>query len=122
MTNKQSDLTRLFQRSMTRRAVMGGAVGLGAIALGGCSLADRGPDPDASHLAWPSEDKWPDQFHQAPADIQEAYRYVIAEHAVIEWFPCYCGCVNQGHRSNLDCFVKEMRKDGSVLLDPMSYG
>jgi len=32
--------------------------------------------------------------------------------------PCYCGCGAQGHRSNLDCYVKEIGPDGSIVFEP----
>ena len=32
--------------------------------------------------------------------------------------PCYCGCGDAaGHESNLNCFIAEVREDGSILWD-----
>lgn len=41
---------------------------------------------------------------------------------VVSSVPCYCGCFDQdGHESNLDCFIGEMgSKDEVVEWDPMS--
>jgi hypothetical protein len=50
------------------------------------------------------------------------YRYAVANEAILKWFPCYCGCVAQGHRSNYDCYVREALPDGRVRLDTMSFG
>ncbi|NOU88657.1 hypothetical protein GC102_23305 [Paenibacillus sp. LMG 31460] len=37
---------------------------------------------------------------------------------ILKWIPCYCGCgESAGHTSNMDCFVKEINKDGSVVWD-----
>ena len=49
------------------------------------------------------------------------YRYAVANEATLKWFPCYCGCVEGGHRSNFDCYVREVRFDGRVRLDTMSF-
>lgn len=75
-------------------------------------------------VAWPARDQWPPEFRQASAATQAAYRFAAspAGQAVLRWQPCYCGCEADGHRSNLDCFVDEVRADGSVVLDPMSFG
>jgi hypothetical protein len=35
--------------------------------------------------------------------------------------PCFCGCgQNAGHRRNRDCYVRQIRKDGSVVFDSMA--
>lgn len=37
---------------------------------------------------------------------------------VLKWIPCYCGCgESAGHTSNMNCFVKEVNKDGSFVWD-----
>ena len=79
------------------------------------------PEVDAQLLAWPTEDRWPDLLGQAPASVQELYRYAAANQDILKWLPCFCGCVNQGHASNFDCFVKQVRGDGSIVLDTMSF-
>ena len=28
--------------------------------------------------------------------------------------PCFCGCVADGHKSNLDCFIQSMVTDNAV--------
>lgn len=73
-------------------------------------------------VAWPARDEWPERFVRAAPDVQEAYRFAVANPAVLQHFPCYCGCVDEGHSSNTDCYVEAFRSDGSVLLDPMSFG
>jgi hypothetical protein len=76
---------------------------------------------DAQLLAWPNDDRWPDLFGQAPANVRDLYRYAAANQDVLKWLPCFCGCVEQGHTSNFDCFVKQVRGDGSIVLDTMSF-
>ena len=74
-------------------------------------------------IAWPAQDKWPEQFQRAPRDVQEAYRYAVANQDVLKYMPCFCGCYEEDrHTSNAMCYVEEVRSDGSVMLDPMSFG
>ena len=70
----------------------------------------------------PSQDMWPQEFEQLAAETQAMYRYAVANEATLRWFPCYCGCVAAGHRSNFDCYVREQLSDGRVRLDTMSFG
>lgn len=94
---------------------------------GGGPTASGGPGqnaaaPAGAFAAWPAEDRWPAAFQRAPQDVQEAYRYAVANAGVLQYIPCYCGCIDDGHTSNWDCYVREVRPDGSVVLDPMSFG
>lgn len=35
---------------------------------------------------------------------------------LLEWIPCYCGCgENSEHRSNKDCFIREVKQNGEVI-------
>lgn len=37
---------------------------------------------------------------------------------LLKWIPCYCGCGDSaGHSSSVNCFVKEVRPDGSIVWD-----
>ena len=73
-------------------------------------------------VANPSKNEWPQQFWRASTEVQEAYRYALAHPEVIQYMPCYCGCVNDGHTSNKDCYVRQALPDGSFVLEPMSFG
>jgi hypothetical protein len=64
----------------------------------------------------------PDFLDDAPPQVTEAYRFAAANPDVLQYFPCYCGCGAMGHQSNLDCYVKEIRPDGSVEMDNHAYG
>lgn len=117
----------------SRRLLLQGAIGAGGLALVGCSaggglgsVGGGGGDLsefDRQLLAWPAEDRWPAMFLDAPASTQEAYRFAVANQDLLKWMPCFCGCGEEaGHRSNADCYVRQVRDDGSVLLDSMSFG
>jgi hypothetical protein len=81
-----------------------------------------GTSTGGSLIAIPAKNEWPDRFLKAAPDVQEAYRFALANKDTLQYMPCYCGCVNDGHTSNYDCYVKEARPDGSFLLEPMSFG
>lgn len=37
---------------------------------------------------------------------------------ILDYIPCYCGCGESAdHKSNKNCFVDEIREDGSVVWD-----
>jgi hypothetical protein len=111
-----------FAHKLTRRHALQGALAAGGLALVGCS-ASVGQNPgDDALLAWPGEDRWPEIFHKTSARIQETYRFAVANQDLLQWMPCFCGCGEFGHASNADCYVQEVRGDGSVLLDSMSFG
>ena len=115
------------QRLTRRRALQGAALAAGIVLAGTGAWSFRQSsdgslsEADAQLLAWPREDRWPDLFDQVPASVQDLYRYAAANRETLKWLPCFCGCVDQGHTSNFDCFVKQVRGDGSIVLDTMSF-
>jgi len=47
-----------------------------------------------------------------------AYEAAGKASKVLEWMPCYCGCgESAGHKSNLNCFIKEIKEDGAIVWD-----
>jgi hypothetical protein len=48
---------------------------------------------------------------------EEAYAYALYHPQVIQWMPCYCGCVGMGHRSNLDCYLKPDLMGGKTVFE-----
>lgn len=112
---------------MRRRTLLGA---LAALAAGACTAATAVPAPTTALntgrpdplLADPAADIWPAAYRAAPEPTREAYRYAVAEPEVLRWFPCFCGCVAEGHGSNVDCFVRTRLADGRVILDPHGFG
>jgi hypothetical protein len=55
--------------------------------------------------------------NRAP-QVRLAYQAAAAVRETLQWIPCYCGCgQSAGHKSNLDCFIHEVKDDGTVLWD-----
>lgn len=53
-----------------------------------------------------------------PSIVKENYALSYEYAKVLQYMPCFCGCVNQGHKSNYNCFIKE-HKGKSVTWDNM---
>lgn len=64
----------------------------------------------------------PQKFQDAPAQVREAYQFALANQDTLKYIPCYCGCGREGHTSVKDCFVQEVRADGTVIWDEMGFG
>ncbi len=60
-------------------------------------------------------------LRDAPPKVREAYRFAIANRDILRQIPCYCGCGAQ-HRSNAECYIKDIGSDGKIEFDLMSYG
>ncbi|WP_460319793.1 PCYCGC motif-containing (lipo)protein [Paenibacillus sp. YSY-4.3] len=46
------------------------------------------------------------------------YKAVSEYPELLDGMPCYCGCGDSaGHRSNRDCFIHELKEDGSIVWD-----
>lgn len=68
------------------------------------------------------ESALPDFVRDAAPQVQEAYRFAIANPEVLSKFPCYCGCGAMGHQNNLQCYIKEIRVDGSIEFENHAFG
>ncbi len=60
-------------------------------------------------------------LRNAPPKVREAYRFAIANREILRQIPCYCGCGAQ-HKSNAECYIKNVAADGKIEFDLMSYG
>ena len=64
----------------------------------------------------------PDWVRSAPARVREAYQYAIANPDELAKYPCYCGCGNMGHTSNLSCYIQDIAPDGTITFDGHASG
>jgi len=67
------------------------------------------------------ESALPTNVRQAPPTVREAYRFAIANRDILKQIPCYCGCGAE-HQSNAECYIKDVRPDGTIEFDLMSFG
>lgn len=69
----------------------------------------------------------PKEVQDAPSTVREAYQFALANPDVLNKIPCYCGCgeghgEEVAHQSVNDCFVREIKGDGTVVWDWMGLG
>jgi hypothetical protein len=114
-------MARAYHRLVERRRFL---LLAGTAFISACGAVGQSRPGDAlvQLYAYPAKDEWPDEFHQLSAATQELYRYAAANHAVLQYIPCFCGCVDAGHTSNFDCYVRAVYPDGRIRLDTMSFG
>jgi len=86
-----------------------------AVVVGACGSAE-------AELSLAPESELPDFVQDAPPQVKEAYRFAIANPDVLSAFPCYCGCGAMGHQNNLQCYIKEVRADGSIEFENHAFG
>ena len=56
---------------------------------------------------------WPDYVTAADGDTRSLYEFQVTHGELMRYMPCFCGCGRDtGHRSNRDCYIKEVRSDG----------
>jgi hypothetical protein len=81
---------------------------LAVIVAAGCSSNKEELKLDSKHQPLP------DFVTNTSDKIQETYVMAAQYPEVLASVPCVCGCVGDGHKSNLDCFVRDMGSDGGV--------
>ena len=79
--------------------------------LAGCG----GGGASTAPLAMAPASQLPAELRSAPANVQEAYRFAIANQELLSQIPCFCGCGAVGHKSNLSCYIAEDGQPGGVL-------
>ncbi|WP_372632550.1 PCYCGC motif-containing (lipo)protein [Cohnella sp.] len=105
------------------------ALGLGLLVMSACGKAEQASSgeghPHASHASngdlreiTASSDTLPFFLEEQPDAVRLAYQIAGALDDTLQWIPCYCGCGGSaGHKSNLNCFIHEVREDGTVEWD-----
>ena len=73
--------------------------------------AALGPHKQANLPALPIRGYAPPRPMQT---VMAAFQFAAEHPEVLSYIPCYCGCQNQGHRGNDECFVKARNANGDV--------
>ena len=64
---------------------------------------------------------WPDYVKRAGPEVKRLYEFQVENGDLMKYMPCFCGCgQDAGHRNDRDCYVKQVRSDGSVVFDNMA--
>jgi hypothetical protein len=64
----------------------------------------------------------PDFVQGARPEAAQAYRFAAANQHEMTKYPCYCGCVSLGHKSNLDCYIQAVKVDSTIVFDNHAAG
>jgi hypothetical protein len=64
----------------------------------------------------------PGDVQAAPAAVQQAYQFAVANPKVMQQIPCYCGCGAMGHTSNYMCYVHNVDASGKIAFDSHAIG
>ena len=86
------------------------------LALPACSAGG------SADLAMMPMDQMPAEVQSAPATVRQAYQFATANPDVLQKIPCYCGCGNEGHTSNYDCYVAGVDGKGVITFDSHALG
>lgn len=100
-------MSNVFTQNFSTLARLALLLALSLLALAGCG-------GDAREITLAPLAQMPDFVQNAPGNVQEAYRFAVANPELVDQMPCYCGCGSVGHTSNLECYVKGFNPDGSV--------
>ncbi len=76
------------------------------------AAAKLGPHPQEN---LPALDLPGYQLSRSPEVIRAAYKFAAEHPEVSSYVPCFCGCDQQGHRGNEDCFVSARDANGDVV-------
>ena len=64
----------------------------------------------------------PDFVRDAPARVKESYLYAVDHPDDLAAVPCFCGCGDMGHKSNLSCFISDSAKEAAPTFEPHASG
>ena len=109
---REKDLTRL-RPSLILLA--------GILLIAACGSASPTPQAKTPIRLAPVSDLSP-ELRELPPEVQEAYRFALANPDILEKIPCYCGCNRVGHMNNLMCYVKPSDADGQPVFDSHAAG
>jgi hypothetical protein len=94
-----------------------------SLALAGCGSSQK---MGQRQLELAPVSRLPKKVASAPPVVREAYQFALANPDVLKFIPCYCGCRTghggDAHKSVKDCFVREVKQDGTVIWDDMGLG
>ncbi len=111
------------QKAKRRRWVLPLIGGVGLVGAFVLVVSLWPADLDGAHRAYAlaPESALPANFRKASPSVRKAYRFALASPGLLQQIPCYCGCGSDGHKNNADCYIKDVKSDGTVTFDQMSF-
>jgi len=109
-------VTRLLTRRLLALLLL--VFGL-ALLVAGCSSS--GQSSSKVELKLVPVSTLPQDIQRGDPKVVEAYQFAIANPDYLAQFPCYCGCGGMGHKSNRDCYIKEVKPDGTIAFDTHAF-
>ncbi|PJA87538.1 MAG: hypothetical protein CO140_03795 [Candidatus Moranbacteria bacterium CG_4_9_14_3_um_filter_40_7] len=91
------------------------------VSAGTAGCSGNGAQATEHSFAMAPMAEMPEAVQQAPAIVQEAYQFAVANPDVTSQIPCYCGCGAMGHTSNYTCFVAD-DSNGAITFDEHALG
>ena len=88
------------------------------IGLAGCS---SGEAQQSVKLELAPLSALPAEIQQADPKVREAYQFAVANQDYLTNFPCYCGCGGMGHQNNRDCYIDEVKADGTIVFEKHAF-
>jgi hypothetical protein len=92
-----------------------------ALAILAAACGSPSPTSDETAKLVPASALSP-ELRQLSPEVQEAYRFALANRDVLEKIPCYCGCGSIGHMNNYMCYVRSGSANGPVVFDYHAAG
>jgi hypothetical protein len=103
---------------MRKSAIFFPIVMIGLLLIAACGPAAPG---ETSLKLAPVSDL-PPEYQQLPPEVQEAYRFALANPDILAKIPCYCSCGAIGHMDNYMCYVQGTSASGEMFLDKHAAG
>lgn len=92
-----------------------------AMTLGSCS--DRAPAHGAgTTLQLAPIGQLSAEVQHAPVTVRDAYRFALANTAILRQVPCHCGCGAMGHTSNAACYLTDASREGAPVFETHALG
>ncbi len=92
-----------------------------ALLVAGCSSSSGDQPSSKVELKLAPVSTLPQDIQQGDPKVVEAYQFAIANPDYLAQFPCYCGCGGMGHKSNRDCYIREVKPDGSIVFETHAF-
>ena len=91
------------------------------IIVAACSPASTAP-PDGTSVELAPPSALSPELRRLSPEVQEAYRFALANRDSLERIPCCCGCGTIGHMSTYMCYIRPESAGGEVVFDHHGAG